>query len=446
VETGGRIARPEGGCIYRIEAEAQNSFGISSGTDPLAMLLSVEPTPTTRRVIETFSGKGAPVAPSSFRVACHIVSLPEFVLVVDSTFSTTASEVFPDGLEAILRTEGTRLSDRPLFVLYTHAHVDHAGGYQAVEAIGEWVTTMSHPYTRALHPCVGRIESFLSTKAHFFRDCGFTRTLEDLRDEVRDRFYRMLESAGIDLEAHPYGASAERPIRIDVPVPATPENSHWLDGRVEILRFDGHTPGHVCVRIDREHLITGDMWLPATTSTVTPGTIAEMAGIGREECGIVRYIESSERLLKMDVDNCESYPSHEVIFRNPKRMAMRDLELFSERFALVYAMLAENRSWPMRVLDLAWGGEEHAPIWKLNTSKHRLVLAHDEASAYVQDLVAFGDLREVEPERYVWTGRMRLRDRVEGGLEAARLRYGHLEFRSRGLEADQALAGSGEDS
>jgi hypothetical protein len=64
---------------------------------------------------------------------------------------------------------------------------------------------------------------------------------------------------------------------------------------------------------------------------------------------------------------------------------------------------------------------------------HRLAIAHDEAAAYVQDLTALGDLRPVAPERWLWTGRTALHDRINATLRQARERYGQLEFRSRGL-------------
>jgi len=53
----------------------------------------------------------------------------------------------------------------------------------------------------------------------------------------------------------------------------------------------------------------------------------------------------------------------------------------------------------------------------------------------VQDLVALGDLREVEPERYLATGTRALATRMESALEWARTHHGHLEFRSRGRES-----------
>ncbi|MAE95163.1 MAG: hypothetical protein CL910_10935, partial [Deltaproteobacteria bacterium] len=170
--------------------------------------------------------------------------------------------------------------------------------------------------------------------------------------------------------------------------------------------------------------------LPATTSTVTPPGAAALAGIPDENTGVKLYMDSGIRLLGLDLDECSAYPSHEGIFENPKRMAMRDLEIFRERFEQVYAVLEEHTEQPMRVLDLAWGGEQGAPIWKLESSLYRLLMAHDEAAAYVHDLVAIGDLEEVEPERYVHTGRSELLAHLDAALEENREHYGHLEFRS----------------
>ena len=85
---------------------------------------------------------------------------------------------------------------------------------------------------------------------------------------------------------------------------------------------------------------------------------------------------------------------------------------------------------PYLLLDLAWGGERGAPIWKLESSLYRVIMAHDEAAAYVHDLVALGDLEEVEPERYVYTGGTALMAHLESALERGREQYGHLDFRS----------------
>ena len=151
-------------------------------------------------------------------------------------------------------------------------------------------------------------------------------------------------------------------------------------------------------------------------------------------CGVLRYLESSERLLDLDFGDDVAYPSHEIIYHNPKRMAVRDIELLAERIPLIEAVLEEHSDQPMRVVDLAWGGQELRPIWKVDGSVLRLVIAHDEAASWVQDLVAMGDLREVEPEHYVATGSRGLFARIESALEATRREHGELEFRSRGIE------------
>lgn len=423
----------EGLGLYRIDAES-GAFGGPSGRipSPLAVVLERFDTPTCRHLLESFGEGGAPVGASSFSVACHVISLPDVVLIVDSTYRTTAPEVFPRALEEIVRREGRGFADRPVQVLYTHAHFDHAGGHGAVEQMGEDVEILAHPYTAALFPLVSRRESFLRTRAVFFRDCGIEVDLDALGAEVRDHYVGLMQSAGVDLERAPWGSLEEGPLRIDRFVDPEAGVLSLAGGRVEVLRFDGHIPGHLCVRVDRAHLVTGDMWLPATTSLVTPGSQAALCGIPVEGCGVLRYLESSMRLLGLDVDECISYPSHEIVFRNPKRMAMRDVEIFAERASAVGSVLHEHLREPMRVLDLAWGGRSHLPLWKVEGSVLRLAIAHDEAAAWVQDLVALGDLREVSPERTVWTGRSGLADRIRAALAEARSRHADLEFRSRG--------------
>ena len=428
-----RIAAGDDGLsIYRVDADS-GGFGVGSGgiRNPLQLILERFPTDTTRHLLEAFTSSGGPVGNSSFSVACHVVSLPERILVVDSTYRTTATDVFGRILEEIVRSEGRALADRPLQVLYTHAHFDHAGGHRAVEAFGEGVEVLAHPCTEQLFELVSRRESFLRTRAGFLRDCGITHDLEALTAEIRGHYLELMDSDGVDFDRAPWGSLEEGPLRVDRFVDPGDTVETLADRRVEVLLFEGHIPGHLCVRVDGRFLITGDMWLPATTSLVTPGAIAELGGISADRCGVLRYLESSARLLDLDMDECLALPSHEVIYRNPKRMAMRDLEIFHERAPFVMGVLSEHDREPMRVLDLAWGGSRRAPIWKVEGSIFRLVIAHEEAASYVQDLVAVGDLREVEPERYLWTGGMRFVRTIEEAVVRSREHHSGLEFRSR---------------
>lgn len=432
-----RVAEGAGGLrIYRIDAESGSFTGAGGRVpSPLQVVLERFDTETSRYLIANFGESAAPVGASSFSVACHVVSLPDLLFVVDSTYRTTAPQIFPHVLEEIARAEGCHLRDRPIRVLYTHAHFDHAGGHAAVETLGGDVEILTHSFTEALFPLVSRRESFLRTRAAFFRDCDVALDIDAITEEIRAHYLRLIETSDVDFDRAPWGSLDEGPLRVDRFVDPGDDVLAVAGGRIELFRFDGHIPGHLCVRVDGRHLITGDMWLPATTSLVTPGSLAELAGIAPTHCGVLRYLESSRRLLGQEVDECISYPSHEIIFRNPKRMAMRDLEIFSERLSLVEAVLAEHRRTPMRVLDLAWGGRGHLPVWKVEGSTFRLVVAHDEAGAWVQDLVALGDLREVERERYVWDGGSALRASIEAALAEGRDRYAHLEFRNRGAEA-----------
>lgn len=427
------VARGPGGLhLYRIDAEMDHPVSPGGGRfDPMRGILVRNPTRITRYLDEEFAASAAPVGASSMRVACHVVSYPDQLLVVDSTFPATSTSVFPGALEQIAEQEGRPFATRPLDVLYTHCHFDHAGGRDAVEALERDVRTLTHPYTAALFAQTSRRENFIVSKAHFFRDCGIEQSAETLLESMHEAF---IEAMGGELPddppRNPFGSASDDPLRVDLEIDPDGRALPIHDGRIEVLRFEGHIPGHLCVRVARDHFISGDMWLPATTSTVTPPALARQAGIPDAHCGVKLYMDSSARLLELDVDDCSSYPSHEAIFRNPKRMAMRDLELFHERFQLVYGVLAEHTRHPMRILDLAWGGEHRAPIWKLESSLYRLLMAHDEAAAYVHDLVAMGDLEKVEPERFIYTRRGALMEHLEAALARGRKKYGHLDFRS----------------
>jgi len=431
------VAQGEGGLrLYRIDADSGNiSFGGGGAMrSPIDLVFQRFETPTTRYLREHFTAPGSPVGASSFAVACHVVSLPEILFVVDSTYRTTAHDVFPGVLEEIAASEGRTLADRPIRVLYTHAHFDHAGGHEAVEAMGGDVQILAHPDTRSLFSFVSRREMFFHLKEVFFRDCGIDAPLEELTDEIRGIYLQMIEKSGADMSRTPWGSVEDGPIRIDSPITDSADRL-LAGGRIRLLEFEGHIPGHLCVLVDETHLITGDMWLPATTSLVTPRFAGEAAGIESGRFGVLRYVASDLELLDMPVDECVAYPSHEVIYRNPKRMAMRDLELLVPRLERTYGVLEEHQTKPMRILDVAWGGAAHAPLWKVDGSMFRLVVAHDEAAAFVHDLAAVGDLREVEPDRWVWSGKTNLRDQLHATLVEQRRSHGHLEFESRGRAA-----------
>lgn len=418
--------------LYRVDAAPLGLATPGRDFDPLDLLLAQFPNPTTAEVRSEFGEAGAPVGASSLEVACHVLTTPDAMLIIDTTFRRTAPHVFPRVLEEIARHEQRPSGTRPLEVLYTHAHFDHAGGRAAIEGLGTGVTTLAHPYTRALFPLVSRPETMFRSKGQFLRDCGITLPMEELFAGYDTARRQLLDQAPSHLDLGLFRSEEESGLRVDRAIDPAVEPLALLGGRAEVLRFDGHIPGHLCVLVDGAHLITGDMWLPATTSTVTPGWLAAAAGVPADVCGVLRYLASSETVLAAPLDTCLSYPSHENIFRNPKRMALRDLEMFAARADLVLRVLEEHSHHPMRVLDLVWGGAGRLAIWKLGGSKYRLLLAHDEASAWVEDLLRVGDLREVEPERYVWTGGRALWGRAHDARDRARATHGHLEFQSRG--------------
>jgi glyoxylase-like metal-dependent hydrolase (beta-lactamase superfamily II) len=428
-----QVAAGDGGLtLYRIDAEMDHPSPPGGGRfDPMRTMLSLHPTPTTRHLDAEFAQSAAPVGASSMRVACHVISYPDQLMVVDSSFPSTGIQLFPETLERICEAERRSFAERPLDVLYTHTHFDHAGGRDGVEAMQRDVRILAHPHTRALFEQSNRRDMFFASKAHFFRDCGVDADMETLMSHMRETFIATMGGEVSDEPPRsPFGSASDAPLRVDVEVEPGAGVHPLHDGRVEVHCFEGHIPGHLCVRVGGEHFISGDMWLPATTSTVTPPATARAAGIPDSHTGVKLYMDSSARLLALDVDDCLSYPSHEAIFRNPKRMAMRDLELYHERFALIYGVLEEHTREPMRVLDLAWGGKRGAPVWKLESSLYRLLMAHDEAAAYVHDLVAMGDLEQVDEERFIYTGGSALIRHLEALLDAGRRNYGHLDFRS----------------
>ena len=102
------VARgPEGLVLYKIEAEMDHPMVPGGGRfDPMRGILSRHRTPITQRLEEEFAESGAPVGASSMRVACHVVSYPDRLMVVDATFPATGAKVFPETLSEISRREG----------------------------------------------------------------------------------------------------------------------------------------------------------------------------------------------------------------------------------------------------------------------------------------------------------------------------------------------------
>ena len=113
-----------------------------------------------------------------------------------------------------------------------------------------------------------------------------------MTDQLRAHYLGEMEQSGADLDNAPWGSDEEGPLRVDREVDPGVGTVELSGGRVQVHRFDGHIPGHLCVLVDSEHLITGDMWLPATTSLVTPGSIADQAEVPARHCGVLEYVAS----------------------------------------------------------------------------------------------------------------------------------------------------------
>ncbi|MBW2385892.1 MAG: MBL fold metallo-hydrolase [Deltaproteobacteria bacterium] len=258
--------------MYRIEAAMDQPMVPGNGRfDPIRGILSRHAPSTTQRFEQEFAESGAPVGASSMRVASHLISYPDRLMIVDATFPATGAEIFPGTLSDISRHEGRSFADRPLDVLYTHCHFDHSGGRDAVEELAGDVRTIAHPSTQALFEQSSKREMFFVTKGHFFRDCGIREDVETLLLSLRELY---VEAAGGEMPEesprNPFGSASDAPLRVDLAIEPGGDAQPLLDGRVEALCFEGHVPGHLCVRVAGSHLITGDMWLPATTSIVKP--------------------------------------------------------------------------------------------------------------------------------------------------------------------------------
>ena len=232
----------EGLTLYRIDAEMDHPIPPGGGRfDPMRAIFSLHPTRTTRRFDEDFAESGMPVGASSMRVACHVISYPDQLMTIDSTFPSTGLQVFPETLEQICRHEQRSFADRPLDVLYTHTHFDHAGGRDGVEALERDVRTLAHPFTPALFEQTNRREMFFVTKAHFFRDCGIEESVETLMAGMHDLFLAAMGGeVGDDPPRSPFGSASDDPLRVDHPIEPGADTVALHDGRVEVSHHSFH--------------------------------------------------------------------------------------------------------------------------------------------------------------------------------------------------------------
>jgi glyoxylase-like metal-dependent hydrolase (beta-lactamase superfamily II) len=224
-------------------------------------------------------------------------------------------------LTAGLLACGTSVSDVQ-GVLVTHHHPDHLGLVGRVrEASGCWV---------GLHPAdidlVRRHRQLLSDDPEAFDQDTVDKLLEagagqcDV-DEVR---------GASRLAKMPMPELPDRPL--DTPV------LQLGDRRVELLHTPGHTPGHLCLRID-DHLLTGDHLLKTISSHVG------LYGFEGPDGDPLGDFFSSLRLLT-GAEPTEILPAHRGRFHGVDARVEELLTHHEQRFADIKEVLATGPTTP----------------------------------------------------------------------------------------------------
>jgi glyoxylase-like metal-dependent hydrolase (beta-lactamase superfamily II) len=226
------------------------------------------------------------------------------------------------GLELVKETyhEDFHITDIGRLII-THAHVDHAGfGKRLLELTG--AEAWCHQY-----------------------DASVLERYDECAAIANRRFDDFLRSAGIEtnrreiIENFGFVRGRCQPF----PVKRRLHDGDHFDG-ITVIHTAGHSPGHICLLIDKSHLILGDHILSNTlpqiwSEQVTPQT------------GYIRYCDSLKK-IEETAANAIGLPGHEHIIEDiPKRL--RSIRHSHERRMERLLDILRNSPEPMTISQIA---------------------------------------------------------------------------------------------
>ena len=267
----------------------------------------------------------------------------------------------PEALEAVekgMRGHGLAITDVRQIVL-THKHADHIGladdirqrsgatvyvheddweGVSNLDERHEEFIPLLRVRMEQFHVPQERIEKLIGFMSHGRRFAKQTPA-EKLRDGD------VLQVSGVDLE---------------------------------VIHTPGHTQGCICLRYDN-YLFSGDTVLPAISPNIGAG---EMRRTGMMQ----RFLDSLDRVAKLQSDDLVVLPGHGPAFSNLAERAMELKQHHLEREEVILGAL-RGADCPRTVYEIA------ESMWARLPGYH-LSLAVNEVNSHLEKAVADGVVRE----------------------------------------------------